>query len=105
MPHCHSNCLRVSFAFSDNNSTFTHPHGCVHKQDEDGHGVDRHEVAHHPPALLLARRLALAWVQTWHWPHTRHRALGVHIIIVILQSVYLTSEAALMGGVARPGPM
>ena len=84
----------------------THPHGCVHKKDEDSHSVNRHKVSHHPPALLLAWRLALARVQTRHWSHTRHWALGVDnkYVSAILFCQYLTSEAALMGGVARPGP-
>ena len=53
-------------------------HGGVHKQDEYGHGVDGHEVAHGAPALLLARGLARLTprVHTRHGPHARHRALG-----------------------------
>ena len=65
-------------------SGVAHLHGRVHEQDEDGHGVDGHEVAHHPPALLLAGGLALApRVHTRHGPHTRHRSLCIIIIIVI----------------------
>ena len=59
-----------------------HLHGCVHEQDEYGHRVDGHEVAHDPSALFLAGGLALApRVHTRHGPHTRHGSLCGHYYV------------------------